>query len=172
MSEFSGFVALGDTFTDFLAVRDSNRQPVAPDAAPTFRVYGPSGILSAAGGTCTPAHTGSVTGASNASPVVITSASHGLQTGQRVTVSGVGGNTAANGTFVVTRVDANTFSLDGSTGNGAYTSGGTWLVTGFYKAAVVATGGNGFDAGEQYGVHYSWAVSSASRGEVHGISVT
>lgn len=66
-----------------------------------------------------------ITAASNASPIVLTITAHGLATGDRVTVASVGGNTAANGDWVVTRVDADTFSLDGSTGNSAYTSGGT-----------------------------------------------
>lgn len=65
-----------------------------------------------------------ITGATNASPIVITAAGHGLATGNRVVVKGVLGNTAANGFFTVTVVDANTFSLDGSAGGGAYTSGG------------------------------------------------
>jgi hypothetical protein len=68
-----------------------------------------------------------VTGASNASPIVITSAGHSLNTGDSISISGVQGNVAANGAFTVTKVDANSFSLNGSTGNGAYTSGGTWL---------------------------------------------
>lgn len=172
MSEFSGFVQLSDTFTDFLAVRDANRQPVSPDAAPTFRIYGPSGRLASAGGTCTPAHTGPVTGATNLSPITVTSAAHGLQTGQRVTLASVNGNTAANGTYVVTVMDDNTFALNGTTGNGAYTNGGTWTVTGFYRAAIVAKGGNGFEAGEHYSVHYSWSVASTARAEVHSIGVT
>jgi hypothetical protein len=66
-----------------------------------------------------------ITAASNASPIVITSTAHGLATGDRVTVASVGGNTAANGDWVITKVDADTFRLDGSTGNGTYTSGGT-----------------------------------------------
>lgn len=66
-----------------------------------------------------------VTGASNASPIVITAANHNFGTGHRVVISGVNGNTAANGTWTVTSIDKNTFSLDGSTGNAAYTSGGT-----------------------------------------------
>jgi hypothetical protein len=67
-----------------------------------------------------------VTGASNASPIVITTAlAHGLKTGQQVAIASVGGNTAANGDWTVTRLSATTFSLDGSTGSGAYTSGGT-----------------------------------------------
>ena len=38
---------------------------------------------------------------SQAAPIVITSANHGLVVGQQVTVSGVLGNTAANGTWTV-----------------------------------------------------------------------
>lgn len=37
-----------------------------------------------------------ITNASNATPVVITAANHGLKTGQRVHIAGVAGNTAAN----------------------------------------------------------------------------
>jgi len=66
-----------------------------------------------------------VTGATNASPIVITSGTHGLSTGNRVQIASVGGNTAANGTWIITKSDDNSFSLNGSTGNAAYTSGGT-----------------------------------------------
>lgn len=67
-----------------------------------------------------------VSGASNATPIVITtSAAHGLTTGNQVSISGVGGNTAANGDWVVTVLTSTTFSLDGSVSNGAYTTGGT-----------------------------------------------
>ena len=65
-----------------------------------------------------------VTDASNESPIAITAAAHGLANGDLVTISGVTGNTAANGLFRVTVVDGNTITLDGSTGNGAYVSGG------------------------------------------------
>ncbi len=70
---------------------------------------------------------GTVTGASNASPIVITTAStQQLQNGMQVTISGVTGNTAADGTFTVANRTGTTFELAGSTGNGAYTSGGAW----------------------------------------------
>lgn len=83
-----------------------------------------------------------VTGATNASPIVITTAAHGLATGDVVTIASVGGNTAANGTFRVTVVSSTTFQLDGSTGNGSYTSGGTvakWL----RMKNVTSEGGSG-----------------------------
>jgi Domain of unknown function DUF11/MBG domain (YGX type)/Ubiquitin-activating enzyme E1 FCCH domain/Lactonase, 7-bladed beta-propeller len=66
-----------------------------------------------------------ITGATNAQPIVIAASNHGFVTGQSVTISGVQGNTAANGTFVITVVDANHFRLNGSRGNANYTGGGT-----------------------------------------------
>lgn len=56
----------------------------------------------------------SISAASNASPVVLTSASHGFQLTSRpkVTISGGTGNwTAINGVFTATIIDANTFSI-------------------------------------------------------------
>ena len=67
-----------------------------------------------------------ISNATNASPIVITANSHGFTNGEQVVVTGVGGNTAANGTFTIGSVTANTFALVGSTGNGAYTSGGAF----------------------------------------------
>jgi hypothetical protein len=58
-------------------------------------------------------------------PYVITSPNHGLVTGQQVTINGVsgsGGFSIPNGTYVVTRIDANTFSLNGTSAFGTYTA--------------------------------------------------
>ena len=69
-----------------------------------------------------------VTNATNATPIQITtSTTNTLVTGQSVAIHSVGGNTAANGTFTVTVINGTNFTLDGSAGNGAYTSGGTVL---------------------------------------------
>lgn len=83
----------------------------------------------------TTTYTRSVTSATNATPIVITtSTAHSLSSGDIVTISGVGGNTAANGTFKVASATATTFQLTNSgtgadiAGNGAYTSGGTVTV--------------------------------------------
>lgn len=65
-----------------------------------------------------------ISAATNASPISVTATSHGFSTNDWVVISGVVGNTAANGVWQITVVDANTFTLNGSTGNGAYTSGG------------------------------------------------
>lgn len=71
-----------------------------------------------------------ITGATNATPIVITSNSHGYSNGDRVVIFGVGGNTNANGVFKVANVTTNTFELTNQdtganiAGNAAYTSGG------------------------------------------------
>ena len=68
--------------------------------------------------------TQNLSGAANTSPIVVTEDDHGFLTGDFVQIAGVAGNTAANGESVVTVIDANTFSLNNSNGNGAYSSGG------------------------------------------------
>ena len=65
----------------------------------------------------------SLTGATAASPIVITANGHGLNTGDRVHVRNVLGVLEANGVRTVTRVDVNRFSLNGSTGTGVYLAG-------------------------------------------------
>ena len=86
------------------------------------------------------ATTFNITDATNASPIVITtSGAHGYSTGMSVTVAGVLGNTAANGNWIITVLTTTTFSLNGSTGSGAYTSGGTVVL----RSANV-TAGRGF----------------------------
>ncbi|MFO0966754.1 MAG: LamG-like jellyroll fold domain-containing protein [Gemmataceae bacterium] len=70
---------------------------------------------------------GTVSAATNAGPIVVTSTNHGLATGDKVSITGATGNTAANGAWTVTVIDANTFSLNGSTGNGSYNANsGAW----------------------------------------------
>ena len=84
--------------------------------------------------------TGNVTGATNATPIVITSAAHGLSTGDTVLIDKVVGNKAANGAHVVTVINSNSFSLDASVGNGAYQTGGEWFkaVAGLIEEPLVA----------------------------------
>lgn len=68
----------------------------------------------------------------NATPIVLTvGTGHGLKPGapgigDRITVSGITGNTNANGDFTVSAVTATTATLFGSVGNGAH--GGTAVV--------------------------------------------
>lgn len=72
------------------------------------------------------AGTGTITDATDARPIVITSAAHGLLNGSRVLIENVGGNTAANGSWTITVLSLDTFSLDDSDGNGSYIGGGSW----------------------------------------------
>ncbi|MBL7988904.1 MAG: hypothetical protein JNJ94_12645 [Chlorobi bacterium] len=72
-----------------------------------------------------------VSGATNATPIVVTtSATHGLSTGDKVAICGVGGNTNANGVFSITVLSTTTFSVQDVrtgtdiAGSGSYTSGG------------------------------------------------
>lgn len=69
---------------------------------------------------------GSITNATNTAPIVITtSGAHGFSDNDIVLIDAVGGNTAANGTWFISVVDATHFTLDAAAGNGDYTSGGT-----------------------------------------------
>lgn len=91
---------------------------------------------------CDATRTGPITDATNASPIVVEANQHGLQTGDLVAVVNVGGNGAARGTFTITKVDDNRFSLDASTGSGAYTQGGRWWKA-LPTAAAIACPFNG-----------------------------
>jgi hypothetical protein len=89
----------------------------------------------------------SITAATNATPIVVTTATHGIADVSYVTVSGVLGNLGANGTFVAERVSATQLKLRGSVGTGAYTSGGTLVRTETF--ATIAEIRNIQDAGIQ-----------------------
>jgi hypothetical protein len=71
-----------------------------------------------------------ISGATNATPIVITATSHGYSNGDTVKITGVGGNYSANGTRKVAGVTTHTFQIyeiDGTTpvaGVAAYTAGG------------------------------------------------
>ena len=94
-----------------------------------------------------------ITGASNTSPIVITTSAStaGLVSGQTVQVSGVKGNTAANGTWIISNVTATGFTLNGSDGtaSGAYTTGGTW--SGSFNANFWLELANPFPTTASYG---------------------
>lgn len=169
---FQGFVQLEDTFEVVVLVTNASGVPVNGDALPTYRVYGPDGLLTGQTGSTSKKDSGNITAATNANPIVITSTGHGLSTGAVVTVSGVGGNTAANGTFPITYVDGNSFSLNGSTGNGAYTSGGSWNVTGLYTVSLSCTAVNGYDSGTTYHVLVSCEISGSDYGTIETFVVT
>jgi hypothetical protein len=62
-----------------------------------------------------------ISGATNATPIVITlNSGHGLKNGDRLSISGITGNTGANGEWTLGSVGATTATLLGSVGNGTY----------------------------------------------------
>lgn len=71
-----------------------------------------------------------VTGATNATPIVVTSTAHGFTNGDIVLIGKVAGNLAANGVWKIANVAANTMELTDPVsgvnvvGSAAYTSGG------------------------------------------------
>lgn len=69
--------------------------------------------------------TKSISSSTNASPIVITCNNHGFSNGDTVVITGHLTNTNANGTWEISNVATNTFSLVGSTGNGVGTGTGT-----------------------------------------------
>lgn len=62
---------------------------------------------------------GTITAATNASPIVVTSAAHGLTNGTEILIVDCVGNEAANGVHVVANATTNTFELSGTTGTAA-----------------------------------------------------
>lgn len=73
-----------------------------------------------------------ITGATNATPIVLTtSATHNVAVNDLVIVDGVAGNTGANGQWVVQSVTSNTITLKDSVGNASYTSGGRAIKAAF-----------------------------------------
>lgn len=159
---FQGFGEEGSAVT-LLFLIESNNAPVEPDSAPTYKVFGSNGPVANGTGSAAKFESGNVTGATNASPIVVTSAGHGLAVGQLVVVASVGGNTAANGSFVVSAVTADTFTLSGSAGNGSYTSGGTWSTKGLYKVTLTGSVLSSLAAGRTYSVQITWTESATPK---------
>lgn len=83
----------------------------------------PNGTIPSQG--ATHARNNAILSSTNASPIVVTTTvngttpgPHGFATGDNVEIVGHTTNTAANGVWQITVLTANTFSLNGSTGNG------------------------------------------------------
>lgn len=69
--------------------------------------------------------TKNISSSTNATPIAITCTAHGYSTGDTVVIASHSTNTNANGTWEITVTGANTFTLDGSTGNGVGGATGT-----------------------------------------------
>jgi len=166
-SDYVGPVVLGENVTLPVIIYDGNGTPVDPTQSPVFRIYSSeqADALDVTG-TLVKIDTGLISNATNAVPIVITTTvNHKLETGNHVTISGVGGNTAANGAFRITKINNTSFSLDGSSGNGVYTSGGQWHLTGLYAMNLAVTGGNGFAEGKTYMAVIHWTIGTTTYGK-------
>lgn len=94
----------------------------------------------------TPTAAKTISGATNATPIVITTTTpHGVADIGHGTVAGIVGTTAANSVWIVEMVTTTTLKLRGSVGNGAYVSGGTFTPDSTY--ATIAELRNITDAG-------------------------
>jgi hypothetical protein len=100
-----------------------------------------------------------ITGVTKANPGVVTSAAHGLVTGDKIRISGVSGMTELNGqNFTVTKVTNDSFSLGVNTsGYGAYTSGGRWTLLAGDELPVQTT------ATDALGRYYFTGLTSGQR---------
>jgi hypothetical protein len=105
-----------------------------------------------------------VNSATNASPIVITtSANHGLQTEDWVDIRSVLSNTAANGRWMITVLSNTTFSLMGSTGNGASTPSGTCKRTTESEYSAQSA-----DIGQGHWVNFA-SNGTVNRFKLHGV---
>jgi hypothetical protein len=163
------------------ATNGSNRT-ITVTGANTFTIDGSSGNGTFTfGGQATLTTSNTITNCTNASPIVCTtSGPHGLMTGQKPQITGVGGNTAANGSNrAITSLTSTTFSIDGTTGNGAYTSGGSIYVELYWDSprANISKNGryiawtsnwNGQQGGGRTDLFIAQIVPTAPAGKVSG----
>lgn len=147
-----------------------------------------SSVVSSVAGTSVPTIQGAValtsTTATGVNPVVVTaSAAHGYVTGDVVTISGVTGNTNANGTFPITVLSSTTFSLPTSViANGTGASGSSLKspIDTYYVQVNVVTGGTigtgpiniqvSLDAGRNFGPVIS--LGTANSYAIPGANIT
>lgn len=117
--------------SNFLAIANSTSNTYGPFAIGTYHVSNPTsgaGYNNSDSLTIAPSNfvgTG-IIDASDTNPIIVTTTTnHGLSGSETVFISGVTGNTAANGFWKVTVTSVSSFALSSSSGNGAYVSGGT-----------------------------------------------
>lgn len=112
-------------------IPQGSRCPVCvshPDVGGATLVLGQPDFVTTSQNTAGPTY--AITGATNASPIVLTMANtSGLSVGETVSVAGVTGNTGANGVWTIQALTSTQVTLSGSQGNAAYTGGGTLALT-------------------------------------------
>ncbi len=104
---------------------------------------------------------GSITSSTLATPAVVTKVAHGLVTGDVVTIASHLVNTAVNGTHIVTRLTADTYSLNGVVGNGVGGATGTVQFTGVNVGASTGTSVPTVTGtpNDTYHVRWKWTVA-------------
>lgn len=166
MAEFLQWVELEGTFKGHMFVRNSSGEPRDADSSPTYRIYGPDGLMQ--GGTGTTSgflDEKAITSVTSGSPsTTITSANHGLNTGTVVKLAGISGLTGTiNSYYAITVVDANTFTVVAATTGGTVSQGAaTWHVAGLYKYSHSITGASGYERGKRYTVIGSVVITAVS----------
>jgi hypothetical protein len=66
-----------------------------------------------------------ITGATNATPIVVTAVAHGFANGDLIAITGMVGATGGNGVWEIANKADDTFELKGSAAGGVWSSGGT-----------------------------------------------
>lgn len=137
-------ILLADLTTLKLTLYDNRSYPNGPtQVSESINSRYEQDVKNANNGTYVSAN-GSITGASSASPIVVTCTAHGRANGDLVHVKDVRGNDGANNAldppeqWAISVVDANSFRLLGSRFTGAYTTGGTWTHSKFEWAVQPA----------------------------------
>lgn len=141
--ELNGSATTGivDIVVDDQRIALNSLTGIFPGAQVTIAGAGAAGVdLEATIGGVDPGAAQTITAISKANPAVVTIADHTFLTGQTVTIADVGGMVEiTDGDYTVTRIDDDTFSLDGinSTAYTTFTTGGTasTLTAYFYPAA-------------------------------------
>ena len=134
-SKYNCFRILASYATGLLQVVNTTASTYGPFTTGTYHVANPSSSATysnTASLTISPSPLvgTAIANASNTGPIVITTSSvHGLTGTETVFITGVLGNTAANGFWTITVLSTTTFSLNNSTSNGVWTSGGLVYVS-------------------------------------------
>ena len=111
-----------------------------------------------------------ITAASNANPVVYTSAAHGFSNNDVLVVGGIVGNLSANQSGLAVSVAANTFDLNTLDGNGVAVQGSGAYVSGGYAVDLTQAVFVAGILGNRVGTDQTLAGKTSSRGIANATS--
>jgi hypothetical protein len=123
--------------------------------------------------------TKNITSSTNATPIAVTVTAHGYSTGDTVVITSHGTNTNANGTWEITVTGANTFTLDGSAGNGTGGATGTVrlrnntrvMLTSAVTQNIASTGPGRAAWTNAMGANGSTSLNASTKEHVNGDSI-